>query len=131
MAQATTTQLRVRAAEPVGIADTVPASSRRLVVALAWLSMLVSVAVYGFWDAVLPSDVAGLQLGQVLLVAALLVTTWLWPAIRSLRSYLAALLAIHVVTNYLHPFLAGIAVCRARSARLAAPGWSTRWAIAC
>ena len=53
MAQATTTQLRVRAAEPVGIADTVPASSRRLVVALAWLSMLVSVAVYGFWRAVL------------------------------------------------------------------------------
>jgi membrane protease YdiL (CAAX protease family) len=110
MAQATTTQLRVRAAEPVGIADTVPASSRRLVVALAWLSMLVSVAVYGFWRAVLPGDVDGLQLGQILFVAALLVATWVWSAIRPLRGYLAVLLAIHVVTNYLHPFLAGTAV---------------------
>ncbi len=84
----------------------------RLLLAFAWLSTLVSLSVYGFWRAVIPGDVDGLQLAQVLLVAALLVTTWVWPALRPVRGYVAILLAIHLVTNYLHPFLAGSTVWR-------------------
>src|SRR5215210_8833820 len=85
----------------------------RLLLAFAWLSTLVSLPVYGFWRAVVPGEVDGLQLAQVLLVAALLVTTWVWPALAPLRGYVAILMTVHLVTNYLHPFLADTTVWRA------------------
>ena len=91
---------------------TTAATHPRLLTAFAWLSTVVSLSVYGFWRAVVPGDVDGLQLAQVLLVASLLVFTWVWPAVRPLRGYLAVLMAIQLVTSYLHPFMAESAVWR-------------------
>jgi membrane protease YdiL (CAAX protease family) len=86
--------------------------------AVVWLSTIVSLSVYGFWSGVLPADVAGSQLAQVLFVGALLGLTILLPALRPVRGYVTVLLTIQVVTGYLHPFLADSAPWRGWSSSL-------------
>ena len=72
-------------------------SSRRIVTAFAYIGLLVSISVYGFWQAFIPGDTTKLLLAQSSFLLALFVLTFTWQAVRALRGFFLIALVMSVV----------------------------------
>jgi len=89
---------------------------QRPLLIFAYLTLLCSLSVYGFWQALLPAALSNLIWGQMGVLVVLLVITQFWQVVRPLRGFVLVSMLVTVVTAVLIP-LAG------NSALLA--GWSS------
>jgi membrane protease YdiL (CAAX protease family) len=80
-------------------------SSRRIVFAFAYIGLLLSVSVYGFWRAFIPGDATKLALAQLSFLLALFALTVTWQAVRPLRGYFLVMFAIGLLSNVIGPLV--------------------------
>ncbi len=84
-------------------------SSRRIVIASAYIGLLLAVSVYGFWRAFIPGDATKLALAQLSFLLALFALTLTWQAVRPLRGYFLIMFAIGLLSNVVGPLVLGSA----------------------
>ncbi len=75
------------------------ASSRRLVIAFAYVGLLLSISVYGFWRAFIPGDTTKLLLAQSSFLLALFVLTFTWQTVRVLRGFFLIALVMSLLPS--------------------------------
>ncbi|MBK8903973.1 MAG: CPBP family intramembrane metalloprotease [Anaerolineaceae bacterium] len=78
---------------------------QRLLRIFSYLILLVSLSAYGFWQAVLPIAPASLILGQMGVLAVLLLVAQLWPVLRPLRHFILIALLVNAITGWLIPLV--------------------------
>lgn len=71
----------------------------------AYMTLLFSLSVYGFWQALLPVAPATLIWVQAGVLAVLLLVAQLWPLLRPLRRFILIALLVNAITGWLIPFV--------------------------
>ena len=74
-------------------------SSRRTVIAFAYICLLLSISVYGFWQAFIPGDMTKLLMAQSSFLLALFVLTFTWQPVRVLRGYFLIALVMSLLPS--------------------------------
>ena len=88
-----------------GTVQTSSATRARSVIGLAYIGLLMSVSIYGFWRAFIPGDVTQLALAQLSFLLALFALTVTWQAVRPLRGYFLVMFAIGLLSNVIGPLV--------------------------
>ena len=70
-----------------GDVQTGPATQPRSVIVFAYLGLLISVSIFGFWRAFIPGDMTKLLLAQSSFLLALFTLTFTWRTVRALRGF--------------------------------------------
>ena len=77
----------------------------RSVIILAYMGLLASVSIYGFWRAFIAVDTAWLVWGQLGALLALFGLTFVWKTARPLRAYFLVMFAISFLSNGVGPLV--------------------------
>jgi membrane protease YdiL (CAAX protease family) len=80
-------------------------SSRRIVMAFAYIGLLISVSIYGFWQAFMPGDATRLALAQLSFLLALFALSLTWRTIRPLRGFFLIMFAAAFLSNIAGPLV--------------------------
>ena len=77
----------------------------RSVIVLAYIGLLASLSIYGFWRAFIAVDTAGLIWGQLGALLALFGLTLVWKTVRALRGYFLVMFVIVFLSNVAGPLV--------------------------
>lgn len=77
----------------------------RSVMILAYIGLLASVSIYGFWRAFIPGDATQLALAQLSFLLALCALTLTWKPVRALRGFFLVMFALALLSNVVGPFV--------------------------
>jgi len=77
----------------------------RSVIVLAYVGLLASLSIYGFWQGFIAVDTAWLIRGQLGALVALLGLTFVWKTVRALRGYFLVMFAISFLSTVVGPLV--------------------------
>jgi membrane protease YdiL (CAAX protease family) len=77
----------------------------RSIIVLAYIGLLASVSIYGFWRAFIAVDTTWLIWGQLGALLALFGLTFVWKSVRALRGYFLVMFAIAFLSNVAGPLV--------------------------
>mgnify|MGYP000678174212 CR=1 FL=1 len=81
------------------------AAQSRSVLVLAYIGLLASVSIYGFWRAFIPGDPTQLALAQLSFLLALFALTFAWQPVRALRGFFLIMFAVALLSNVVGPLV--------------------------
>ena len=85
-------------------------AQHRAVILFAYIGLLVSIPIYGFWQAFVPGAPAWMLGAQLGILLALLALTFIWKMVRPLRGFFLIMLVINFISLVLNPLVKGSAL---------------------